>query len=63
MQNESFKGFQQGNAETREDGVAINLYSDEGSVELIFGEKNYRNSAGVTQAEINRIIQSLHKTI
>jgi hypothetical protein len=63
VQNQSFKGFQQGNAETREDGVVVNIYSDDGSVELIFTEKNYKASAGVTQPEINRIIQSLHKTI
>ena len=63
VQNKSFKGFQQGNAETRENGVAVYLYSDEGSVELIFGERNYTSSTGVTQAEINRIIQSWHKSI
>jgi hypothetical protein len=63
VQNESFKGFQQGNAETRGSGVAVSLYSNEGSIELIFAEKNYKASTGVTQPEINRIIQSLHKTI
>ena len=41
----------------------IDHYSDDGSVELIFSEKNYKIPAGVTQPEINRIIQSLHKTI
>jgi hypothetical protein len=63
VQNERFKGFQQGTPAILGDGVAVNLYSDEGSVELIFGENNYQSSAGVTQPEINRIIQSLHKTI
>ena len=41
MQNQSFEGFQQGNAENREYGVVVDLYSDDGSVELIFTEKNY----------------------
>jgi hypothetical protein len=41
----------------------VDLYSDEGGLELIFSEKNYNVSAGVTQPEINRIIQSLHKAI
>jgi hypothetical protein len=63
VQNQNFEGFQQGNAQNREYGVVVNLYSDDGSVELIFTEKNYNASAGVTQPEINRIIQSLHKTI
>lgn len=62
VQNGSLKGFQQGNAEAGEDGVAVSLYSDDGSVELIFAEKNYKGTARVTQSEINRIIQSLHKT-
>jgi len=52
-----------GNAETRENGVVVDLYSDEGGLELIFAEKNYKSSAGVTQPEINRIIQSMHKAI
>ena len=63
VQNQSFKGFQQGNTDTGKEGVAINLYSDEGSVELIFGEQNYKNSVGITQPELNRIIQTLRKTV
>jgi len=63
LQNQDFEGFQQGNAESPENGVVIDHYSDDGSVELIFSEKNYKIPAGVTQPEINRIIQSLHKTI
>jgi hypothetical protein len=63
VQNQSLKGFQQGIAEARENGVIVDLYSDEGGLELIFSEKNYNVSAGVTQPEINRIIQSVHKPI
>ena len=63
VQNQTLKGFQQGNAETRENGVVVDLYSDEGGLELIFAERNYKASARVTQPEINRIIQSLHKAI
>jgi len=61
VQNETFKVFQQGNAQIREDGVAVNLYTDDGSVEIIFAEKNYGHGALVTQPEINRIIQSLRQ--
>jgi hypothetical protein len=63
VQNQSLKGFQQGIAEARENGVIVDLYSDEGGLELIFSEKSYNVSAGVTQPEINRIIQSVHKPI
>ncbi|MGA9510912.1 MAG: hypothetical protein WBV55_19985 [Candidatus Sulfotelmatobacter sp.] len=61
LQNQSYRGFQQGNPEVRQDGIAVNLYSGEGSVEIIFLQKYYQNSAGVTQPEINRIVQSLRR--
>jgi len=62
IQNGNYKGFQQGNPKIRQDNLLVSLYSDDGSVQIKFCQKTYRNSAGVTQAEINRIIQSLqHK--
>jgi hypothetical protein len=42
------QGFQQGDPQVRQSRFVLNLYSNEGSVEFIFFEKNYRNSAGVT---------------
>jgi hypothetical protein len=57
IQNASHKGFQQGNPQVRQDSLLVNLYSEDGSVQLKFFQKNY--PAGVTQAEINRIVQSL----
>ncbi|HWW15238.1 MAG TPA: hypothetical protein VN310_11300 [Candidatus Dormibacteraeota bacterium] len=59
--NQSYKGFQEGNPQVRQDGIDVRLFSDQGSVEMIFSQKNYKNSAGVTQPEINRIVQSLRK--
>jgi hypothetical protein len=61
IKNESYEGFQQGSPLARQDKIIADLYSDEGGVEIIFFQENYKNSAGVTQSEINRIIQSLHK--
>jgi len=61
IQSASYKGFQQGNPQVRQDSLLVTLYSDEGSVQLKFWQKDY--PAGVTQAEINRIVQSLqHST-
>jgi hypothetical protein len=62
LQNQNYRGFQQGNPQVRQDEIVVDLYSDEGSVEIIFLQKDWRNSPGVTQPEINRIVQSLHKT-
>jgi hypothetical protein len=60
VQNLDYKGFQQGNPEIRQDRLVLDLYSDESHFELMFLQKDYHNAA-VTQAEINRVIQSLRK--
>jgi hypothetical protein len=61
LQNQSYRGFQNGNPQVRQDGIIVHLFSEEGSVEMIFFQKDYQNPAGVSQPEINRIVQSLHK--
>ena len=64
IQNQGFKGFQQGDPKVRQARLYrlyLHLYSDDGSVELMFFEKD-KNAAGVTQPEINRIIHTLRKT-
>jgi hypothetical protein len=61
LQNQSYRGFQLGNPQVRQDGIIVHMFSDEGSVEMIFSQKHYRSPAGVTQPEINRIVWSLHK--
>jgi hypothetical protein len=61
LQNQSFRGFQQGEPQVRQDSPLLSLYSDKGQVEIKFLQKGYRNPAGVTQPEINRIVQSMRK--
>ncbi len=61
IQNLDFKGFQQGDPQIRQARLYLHLYSDDGSVEFTFFEKD-KNASGVTQPQINRIIQSLRKT-
>jgi len=61
LENQSYKGFQEGNPQLRRNRIIVHLYSDEGSVEFVFFQKEYQNSAGVTQPEINRIVLSLRK--
>ncbi len=61
VQNQSYKGFQEGNPLIRQDAIEVRLFSDEDGVEMLFFQKDYKNSAGVTQPEINRIIRSLCK--
>jgi hypothetical protein len=62
VQNQAFKGFQQGNPVKHPHGVVLTLYSEDGGVEFIFSEQDYRNPLGVTQPEMNRIIETLHRS-
>jgi len=62
VHSHTYEGFQYGNPQFRKDDIVVDLYSDDGSVEMIFLQKNYRNAIGVTQPEVNRIAQSLRKT-
>jgi hypothetical protein len=61
LRNQHYHGFQQGDPQVSRDGVVLDLYSDKGNFEVIFLEREYANPAGVTQPEINRIVQSLRK--
>jgi hypothetical protein len=61
VQNQDYKGFQLGDPRVRQFKILVDLYSDEGGVEIVFLQEDYLNFSGVTQPEINRIIQSLRK--
>lgn len=64
LRNARYEGFQQGNPtdpKTSKDGVLLSLYADDGSFEILIAEKNYTTPDGVTQPEINRIVQTLHR--
>jgi hypothetical protein len=56
-----YKGFQQGNPAKHPHVVVLTLYSEDGGVEFVFSDQDYRNPAKVTQPEINRIVESLHR--
>jgi hypothetical protein len=61
IRNQGYLGFQQGDCRVRQGRITVDLYSDDGGIEMNLFQKDYRDSGGVTQPEINRIIQSLHK--
>jgi hypothetical protein len=61
IHNPSYRGFQVGNPQVRQNRILLDLFSDDGGVEMTFFEKDYRNPSGVTQPEINRIVDSLCK--
>jgi hypothetical protein len=59
--NRDFQGFQQGDPRVRQEHLLVTLYSRDGSFEISFLQKDYASSIGVTQPEINRIVQTLHR--
>jgi hypothetical protein len=53
--------FQLGDPKAHPRRVAVQLYSDEGSIELTFAGSDGRGPVAVTQPELNRIVHSLCK--
>jgi hypothetical protein len=61
LQSQGFHGFQYGDPRSRPEVLQLRLYSDDGRVEIKFLQGTYEEPAGVTQPEINRIVQSLRR--
>lgn len=62
VHNATYRGFQQGSPEApsaKAVGILLTLYSTDDTFELLLAEKT--SDHGVTQPEINRIIQTLHR--
>jgi hypothetical protein len=61
IRSKDFQGFQLGNPLRRPRKMAVELYSDEVELEFNFNQKDSGPVPAITQAEINRIIQTAHK--
>ncbi|MGA8271090.1 MAG: hypothetical protein WB919_05975 [Candidatus Sulfotelmatobacter sp.] len=61
VKTQDHKGFQYGNPQVRPDILQLDLYSEDGSFQVKVLQGSYDEPGGVTQPEINRIAQSLHK--
>jgi hypothetical protein len=60
IQTGDFKGFQFENPQARPSRITVELFSNDGGIDLIFMHK--AGAPQVSQAEINRVVQSIHKT-
>lgn len=54
-----FKGFQFENPQMRPSRITVELFSNDGGIHVIFTQK--AGAPAISQAEINRVIQSIHK--
>jgi hypothetical protein len=60
IHNQDYRGFQEGDPKNTPI-IMVRLYSDEGEIEFTIFRAGHQNLVGVSQAEINRIVQSLRK--
>jgi hypothetical protein len=61
LRNQFYHGFQQGDPRATKDDIVVDLYCDEGNFEMVLSQRDYTGPTGVTQPEINRIVESLRK--
>lgn len=62
IQHHGYRGFQQGDP-SRPGRIIVKLFSDQGSIELFLSGKDAQSDAGITQPEINRLVQSVRKVV
>ena len=60
IQTRDFKGFQFENPQARPSRITVELFSNDGGIDVIFMQK--AGGPRVSQAEINRVVQSVHRT-
>jgi hypothetical protein len=61
IQTQEFQGFQFESPQSRPFKITVYLYSDEGGVDVMFFQHAGGSAPSISQAEINRVIQSIHK--
>ncbi|MFZ0299698.1 MAG: hypothetical protein WAM13_15210 [Candidatus Sulfotelmatobacter sp.] len=62
LRSPGYNGFQYGDPRIRPDVLELRIYSNDDRVEIKLLQSGYDEPTGITQPEINRIVQSLHKT-
>jgi hypothetical protein len=56
-----FRGFQYGDPRRRPKSIDVEIFSDSGGLAFLFGQREKGSVPAITQAEINRVIQSVRK--
>jgi len=60
VQGKEFKGFQYGRPQSPPNRLLVELFPENGHLDLIFGQKKDGPTV-ISQADINRIVQTIHK--
>jgi hypothetical protein len=61
VRTRDYVGFQQGDLGIDREGALVSLFADDGGIEFLFDAEHYNDPSGITQPEINRIVQTLRK--
>jgi len=61
IQTPEFKGFQFESPESRPARITDYVYSNDAGIELMFLQKLGGSAPSISQSEVNRVIQSIHK--
>jgi len=61
IQTQNFRGFQFGDPKGKPFKITDELYNDAGGIDIIFLQNQKVQGPAISQAEINRVLQSLHK--
>jgi hypothetical protein len=62
LQTAGFQGFQYGNPQSGPRHVVANLFADDDGLEFIFGGQGKGYPLGISQADINRVLQTVRTT-
>lgn len=62
IRTRDFRGFQFGDPRSRPRSIDLEIYNQDGGLGFIFSQRPNTSEPAITQAQINRVIQSLRKS-
>jgi hypothetical protein len=62
ISTKEFEGFQYGRPQGPSNRLSVELFASDGHVDIIFGQK-LNGSATISQADVNRVVQSVHRVL
>lgn len=61
VRTDKFRGFQYGDPQMRPKSLNVEIFADDGGLYFVFAQRSEEPAPAITQAEINRVIQSARK--
>lgn len=61
VRNEKFQGFQFGDPRGRPKSLGVEMFAEDGGLSFLFEQREKGPSTAITQAEINRVVQTARK--